>query len=70
MDYKSLLQERLARRAEVVSYRIDAEEGPAHDRRFMAVAEVDGGELGRGEGRTKKGAEQNAAMRALEAEAR
>ena len=68
VDYKSLLQERLARRAEVVTYRIDSEEGPAHDRRFTAVAEVDGGELGRGEGRTKKGAEQKAAMQALEAE--
>ena len=65
VDYKSLLQERLARRAEVVSYRIDSEEGPAHDRRFVAVAEVDGGEIGRGEGRTKKGAEQKAAMQAL-----
>jgi ribonuclease-3 len=65
VDYKSLLQERLARRAEVVTYRIDSEEGPAHDRRFVAVAEVDGGELGRGEGKTKKGAEQKAAMQAL-----
>ena len=66
VDYKSLLQERLARRAEVVSYRIAAEEGPAHDRRFVAVAEVGGLELGRGEGKTKKAAEQEAAERALE----
>lgn len=68
VDYKSVLQERLARRAEVVAYRIVAEQGPAHDRRFEAVAESGGRELGRGEGRTKKGAEQEAAMQALTAE--
>ena len=66
VDYKSVLQERLARRAEVVAYRIDSEEGPAHDRRFVAVAEVAGQELGRGEGKTKKSAEQEAALQALD----
>jgi ribonuclease III len=66
VDYKSVLQERLARRAEVVDYRIAAEEGPAHERSFVAVAEVSGEELGRGEGKTKKSAEQEAAARALE----
>jgi len=66
VDYKSVLQEHLARRAEVVAYRIDSEEGPAHDRSFVAVAEVAGQELGRGEGKTKKGAEQEAALRALD----
>jgi ribonuclease-3 len=66
VDYKSVLQERLARRAEVVIYRIDSEDGPAHDRRFVAVAEVGGEELGRGEGKTKKSAEQEAALKALE----
>ena len=67
VDYKSVLQERLARRAEVVTYLTVAEDGPAHDRSFIAVAEVDGQELGRGEGRTKKGAEQEAALQALAA---
>ena len=67
VDYKSVLQERLARRAEVVSYRTVSEEGPAHDRSFIAVAEVGGEELGRGEGKTKKGAEQEAALQALDA---
>jgi ribonuclease III len=67
VDYKSLLQERLARRAEVVAYRTVSEEGPAHDRRFIAVAEVAGQELGRGEGKTKKSAEQEAALQALDA---
>jgi ribonuclease III len=67
VDYKSVLQERLARRAEVVLYRIESEQGPAHDRSFVAVAEVAGQELGRGEGKTKKSAEQEAALRALDA---
>jgi ribonuclease III len=65
-DFKSVLQEKLARRSEVVIYRIDQEEGPPHDRSFLAVAEVKGEEIGRGEGRTKKSAEQEAAFKALE----
>jgi ribonuclease-3 len=67
VDYKSVLQERLARRAEVVVYRTVSEEGPAHDRSFVAVAEVAGEELGRGEGKTKKAAEQEAALHAMDA---
>ncbi len=67
IDYKSVLQERLARRAEVVEYRTVAEQGPAHERSFLVVAEVDGEEVGRGEGKTKKGAEQEAALHALDA---
>jgi ribonuclease-3 len=66
VDYKSVLQERLARRAEVVNYRTIDERGPAHDRSFVAVAEVGGEELGRGAGKTKKGAEQEAALHALD----
>jgi ribonuclease-3 len=65
VDFKSVLQERLARRGESVTYRIDAEEGPPHERSFVAVAEVAGEELGRGEGKTKKAAEQEAAFQAL-----
>jgi ribonuclease III len=67
VDYKSVLQERLARRAEVVEYTTVAEHGPAHERSFLVVAEVDGEEVGRGEGKTKKGAEQEAALHALNA---
>jgi ribonuclease-3 len=66
VDHKSVLQERLAQRSAVVEYRIDSEAGPAHDRSFVAVAEVAGEEIGRGEGKTKKAAEQSAAERALE----
>ncbi len=66
VDYKSVLQERLARRAEAVAYRTLAEDGPPHDRSFVVAAEVAGQELGRGEGKTKKSAEQEAALQALE----
>ena len=66
VDHKSVLQEKLAQRSEVVDYRIDSEDGPPHDRSFVAVAEVAGEEIGRGEGKTKKAAEQEAAERALD----
>jgi ribonuclease-3 len=66
VDFKSLLQEHLARRSELVVYRIDEETGPPHDRSFIAVAEVRGDEIGRGAGKTKKSAEQEAASIALE----
>ena len=65
VDFKSELQERLARRAEIVDYDIASEEGPPHDRSFVALAVVDGEELGRGSGKTKKAAEQSAAEHAL-----
>jgi ribonuclease III len=66
VDYKSLLQERLAQRSELVVYRIEDEQGPPHDRSFVAVAEVAGDVIGRGEGKTKKSAEQEAALQALD----
>ena len=64
-DFKSVLQERLARRGETVSYRIESEEGQPHERSFVVVAEVAGELIGRGAGRTKKAAEQEAALEAL-----
>jgi ribonuclease-3 len=66
VDFKSTLQERLARRAETVEYTIASEEGPPHDRTFQVVAKVGGAPVGRGAGRSKKHAEQEAARIALE----
>ena len=66
VDFKSALQERLARRGAVVSYEVISEEGPPHDRTFTIVALMDGEEIGRGSGRSKKDAEQLAAQTALE----
>jgi ribonuclease-3 len=66
LDFKSELQERLARSGEVVHYEVASEDGPPHDRRFQIRATVSGDELGVGTGRSKKEAEQAAAERALE----
>jgi ribonuclease III len=65
-DFKSALQERLARRGAVVTYDVTAEEGPPHERRFEGAARGEGEELSRGAGRSKKDAEQAAAESALE----
>jgi ribonuclease-3 len=64
-DFKSALQERLARRGDVVAYEVTAEQGPPHERTFEVAAIVDGSELARGSGRSKKDAEQAAAEAAL-----
>jgi ribonuclease III len=66
VDFKSALQERLARRGDVVIYRVVDEQGPPHDRRFETVAEVAGRPIGSGAGRSKKESEQEAAKEALE----
>ena len=65
-DAKSALQERLARRGEVVSYDVVSQHGPPHDRTFEVAAIVAGREVGRGTGRSKKDAEQDAAQAALD----
>lgn len=65
LDFKSELQERLARDGATVSYEVASEAGPPHDRRFEIRATVGEDELGVGCGRSKKEAEQAAARRAL-----
>jgi ribonuclease III len=67
VDFKSALQERIARRGDLVSYAVIDEQGPPHDRTFSVAARVSGVEVGRGSGRSKKDAEQEAAQAALEA---
>ncbi len=67
VDFKSALQERLARRGELVSYDVVEEQGPPHDRVFEISARIEGVEVARGTGRSKKDAEQEAAQAALEA---
>jgi ribonuclease-3 len=67
VDFKSALQERLARRGEIVTYTVAAEAGPPHDRVFTVSATVGGEEVSVGEGRSKKDAEQEAARAALDA---
>ena len=67
LDFKSALQELLARRGDVVAYVVTAEEGPPHDRTFQVMAQVDESVVGRGSGRSKQDAEQEAARAAIEA---
>ncbi len=67
VDFKSALQELLAQRGTAVSYEIAGEDGPPHERTYVVVARVDGRDLGRGRGRSKKHAEQQAAREAVEA---
>jgi ribonuclease III len=67
-DFKSALQERLARRGAVVLYEVTEETGPPHERTFEVAAVVGGHTVARGVGRSKKEAEQAAAAAALEAE--
>ena len=64
-DFKSALQERLARRGALVTYRVTGEEGPPHERIFEVAAIVGDEEVARGSGRSKKDAEQAAAEQAL-----
>jgi ribonuclease III len=66
VDFKSTLQERLAQRGELVAYAVTVEHGPPHDRTFEVLATVEEREVGRGSGRSKKAAEQEAARGALE----
>ena len=67
VDFKSTLQERLARDGDTVVYDVVAEHGPPHDRTFEVRAAVGDREIGTGAGRSKKHAEQEAARIALEA---
>ncbi|MET0558090.1 MAG: putative dsRNA-binding protein [Solirubrobacterales bacterium] len=66
IDFKSALQELLARRGARVSYEVVAATGPPHRRTFEVVAIVDSERVGEGQGRSKKAAEQVAAEQALE----
>jgi ribonuclease-3 len=66
VDFKSSLQELLARRGEQVTYAVMSEEGAPHERTYSVIATVDGRELGSGRGKSKKQAEQEAARAAVE----
>lgn len=67
MDHKSRLQELLAATSgETARYTFVAA-GPDHARQFTATVSAGGDELGAGDGRSKKQAEQEAARAALDA---
>jgi len=64
-DYKTRLQEVLAKDGRIPEYSTEGT-GPDHERMFTAWVAVSGIEAGRGTGRSKKEAEQEAARQALE----
>jgi ribonuclease-3 len=65
LDYKTQLQEVVARKFETAPVYLLREQGPDHDKRFFATVLVAGDPLGHGEGRSKKQAEQVAAEEAF-----
>ena len=66
-DSKGALQEHLQKDGgDAPTYQILAQDGPPHDRTFEAAVYRYGVELARGSGKTKKQAEQAAALAALE----
>ena len=66
-DYKSKLQEIIQRQPpKKVSYAELSNSGPDHMKSFEAAALIDGKIFGRGVGRSKKAAEQEAARKALQ----
>jgi ribonuclease-3 len=66
IDYKTLLQEHTQQHGlGVIEYKIVDERGPAHEKEFVSEVLMDEALLGRGNGRSKKEAEQQAASQAL-----
>ncbi len=66
-DYKTVLQEKLQEAGDVkIEYDIIHESGPDHDKRFEAQVRFNGKILATGNGKSKKGAEMQAAKKALE----
>ena len=65
-DSKSNLQELIqGKLKKEFEYRLLEESGPEHDKTFVVEIDMEGECLGRGQGRTKKAAEQQAAYEAL-----
>jgi ribonuclease-3 len=67
VDYKSKLQELIqARQQSAPTYHVIEAVGPDHDKRFTVEVRVDDTVLGRGAGKSKKMAETEAALSALQ----
>ena len=66
-DYKTVLQEKLQVHGDVdIKYVILEENGPDHDKTFVAQVSCNGKKLAVGNGKNKKSAEMDAARKALE----
>lgn len=65
-DYKTRLQELVQQDGiEELSYRVIREDGPEHSKVFEVEARINSNAVGRGTGKSKREAEQNAAKEAL-----
>lgn len=64
-DSKTILQEKVQKRGQILHYEMLKEEGPDHDKQFTVEAYIDGEAVSTGIGRTKKAAEQQAAYAVL-----
>lgn len=65
-DYKTVLQEIIQRNPEeVIEYVLTGESGPDHNKRFTVEVHLNSNVMGRGTGKSKKLAEQEAAREAL-----
>lgn len=69
-DYKSALQEMVQTNKKSLEYVLIGESGPAHDKKFEVEVKIDGMIYGVGAGKSKKEAEQNAALDAIHKSAR
>lgn len=67
-DSKTILQERVQKTGRTIVYELVSETGPDHDKTFTVEAIIDGRTAGKGQGRNKKTAEQQAAYQVLLAE--
>ena len=65
-DYKTALQELVQQKKnQTLTYTLVGETGPDHDKRFMVQVALNGKVFGKGEGKSKKRAEQDAAKAAI-----
>lgn len=64
-DSKTILQEKVQKEGKSLSYELVSENGPDHDKVFIVEAVIDGITVGKGQGRNKKSAEQQAAYQVL-----
>ena len=66
-DYKTALQELVQQKKnQVLSYALVGQSGPDHDKQFDVEVSLNGTVVGKGSGRSKKRAEQDAARTAIE----
>lgn len=64
-DSKTILQEEVQKEGKNLTYELVSEIGPDHDKIFVMEVRIDGQMAGKGQGRNKKTAQQQAAYQAL-----